>query len=185
VDVKVNHFLGLGTTQLTYVLFELDIKNRPAIKAPEDVRIREYDAEKDAGLLAMLHNRTMSQCEDFSPMDADFVKKISKHTSFIAEIEGYPVGMAITAVANIENCKQGYIAELGVLKNYRYRGVGSALLNRVLDFFESEKVEKVTCEVLESNVETMYILKRKACFVEVGRTTYVTSQIPIGQFRKY
>ncbi|MEX2751995.1 MAG: GNAT family N-acetyltransferase [Candidatus Freyarchaeota archaeon] len=181
----MNYFLGLGPVQLTYVLFELTMKNRPAIKVPEDVHIIEYNAGKDAELLAMLHNRTMSQCEDFSPMDAEFFKKIPKHTSFVAEIDGYPVGMAITAVANIENCRQGYIAELGVLKNYRYRGVGSALLKRVLDFFESEKVEKVTCEVLESNIETMYILKRKACFVEVGRVTYVTSQIPMRQFMEH
>ncbi|MEM2985229.1 MAG: hypothetical protein QXL24_08405, partial [Candidatus Jordarchaeaceae archaeon] len=62
----MNYFLGLGPVQLTYVLFELTMKNRPAIKVPEDVHIREYNAGKDAELLAMLHNRTMSQCEDFS-----------------------------------------------------------------------------------------------------------------------
>lgn len=173
----MSNFFGLNTMKLTYVSFEMDMKNKPSIKAPKDVRVRRYDADRDARLLATLHNETMSRCEDFAPMDENFVKRIPKHVSFIAEVDGRPVGMAITGVADTKEGKQGYIAELGVLKNYRYRGVGSALLKHVLDFFESEGVEKVTCDVLETNVDTLYILKRKANFVETDRVTVITSQI--------
>ncbi len=172
-------FYGFGPIKFTYVAFELDIKNIPEIKVPEDVNVKRYEPKREAEILAMLHNKTMSRCEDFLPMDEKLVKKIPNHVSFIAEINGYPVGMAITGVANTKKGRQGYIAELGVLKNYRYRGVGSALLKHVLDFFESEKVEKVTCEVLESNIDTLYILKRKANFEETKRITLITSQIPI------
>ncbi len=177
-------FFGFGPVKLTYVAFELDIKNKPEIKVPKDVYVRRYDGEREAELLAMLHNKTMSRCEDFAPMDEKFVKKIPNHVSFIAEIDGYHVGMAITGVANTKKGRQGYIAELGVLKKFRYRGVGSALLKHVLDFFESEKVEKVTCEVLESNIDTLYILKRKANFEETKRITLITSQIPINMFTR-
>ncbi|MGQ9719811.1 MAG: GNAT family N-acetyltransferase [Candidatus Jordarchaeum sp.] len=181
----MSNFYGLGPVKLTYVLFELDMKNRPEIKVPEYVCVRRYDAEKDAEILAILHNQTMSICEDFALMDEKFVKKIPHHVSFIAEINGHPVGMVITGVGKIKKGKQGYIAELGVLESYRYKGVGSALLKHVLDFFESEGIEKVTCEVLESNIDTLYVLKRKANFEEIERITFVTSQLPLNLFKSY
>lgn len=171
-----------GPVTLTYVTLELEIEKMPEINAPNDVYVRKYNPESDANTLAILHNETMKEFRDFAIMSPDFLNKVTTDCSYIAELDGKPVGMGLCAVANTKKGRLGYIAEFGVIKKYRRKGIGSALLKHILDCFKAKEVEIITCEVLEENDLTLFILKDKLGFKEVERTTMVSSGMPPGIF---
>jgi len=181
-EYRMSFWFSWGPVSLTYITLELEIDRIPEINAPDYVKVRRYDPEKDARILAMLHNETMKEFRDFAFITEDFLKKVSTECSFIAELDGNPVGMGLCAVADTKKGRIGYIAEFGVIKKYRRRGVGSALLKNILNCFREKKVEKVTCEVLEENELTLSILKDKLGFKEVERTTMISSGVPPGLF---
>ncbi len=178
----MSFWFSWGPVQLTYVTLEIEIEKIPEINAPGNVNVRKYNPENDANILATLHNETMKEFRDFAIITPDFLSKVSTECSFIAEIDEAPIGMGLCAVANTKKGRLGYIAEFGVIKKYRLKGVGSALLKNILDCFKASKVEMVTCEVLDENELTLLILKDKLGFKEVERTTMVSSGVPPGQF---
>ncbi len=178
----MNYWFSWGPVSLTYVTLELEIDKIPDLNPPSDVKVRRYDPEKDAQTLAMLHNETMKEFRDFAEITQDFLKKVSTECSFIAEINGTPVGMGLCTVADTKKGRLGYIAEFGVIKKYRRRGVGTALLKHILNCFKAHKVDIVTCEVLDENDLTLLILRDKLGFREVERTTIISSGVPPGLF---
>ncbi|MEM2145499.1 MAG: GNAT family N-acetyltransferase [Candidatus Jordarchaeaceae archaeon] len=155
---------------LTYVTLELEIDKIPEFQKPNNVKVRKYNPESDSKIIVILHNEIMKEFRDFSPLTEDFIKNLSTNCTFIAEIDETPVGMGLCTVTDTKKGRLGYIAEFGVIKNYQKRGVGLALLKTILACFKANKVEKVTCEVLEENKLALSILKEKLGFKEIERT---------------
>ena len=83
---------------------------------------------------------------------------------FLAEIGGEPVGSI-----HVERSKHGF-GEIGmaVLKEWRGRGVGSALLGAAIEWARSEGLHKLSLSVFAHN-EAAIALYRKFGFVEEGR----------------
>nr|MDO8080439.1 GNAT family N-acetyltransferase [Candidatus Freyarchaeota archaeon] len=174
----MSFWFNWGPVALTYATLELEMDKIPEINAPDNVKVRKYNPESDAGTLAMLHNETMKDFRDFALLTEDFLKKVSTNCSFIAELDETPVGMGLCAVADTKKGRLGYIAEFGVIKRYRQRGVGSTLLKNIFACFKENNVERITCEVLDENELTLFILKDKLGFKEIERTTMISSGVP-------
>jgi ribosomal protein S18 acetylase RimI-like enzyme len=178
----MSSWFNWGPVSLTYVTLELEMDKIPEIDAPDNVKVRKYNPESDAGTLTKIRNESMKEFRDFAQITEDFLKKVSTNCSFIAEMDETPVGMGLCAVADTKKGRLGYIAEFGVIKNYRKKRVGSALLKNILACFKANKVEKITCEVLDENNLTLLILKDKLGFKEVERTTMISSGVPPGLY---
>ncbi len=178
----MSSWFSRGPVKLTYVTLELEIGKIPEINAPKEVNVRKYDPETDAKTLAILHNETMNEFRDFAIMSPDLLNRVATVCSFIAEINGTPIGMGLCTVANTKKGRLGYIAEFGVIKQYRRKGIGFALLKNILTCFKAKGVEKVTCEVLDENELTLSILIDKLGFKEIERTTTGASGIPPSTF---
>lgn len=173
--------LNRRPAKLTYVTLELEIGKIgkiPEIKMPHNVKVRRYNPQNDLGLLAKLHNETMKEFRDFSPLTEDFLKKVPPNYTFIAEIDENPVGMGMCTVTDTKKGRLGYIAEFGVIKKYREKGVGLALLKTIFTCFKENKVEKITCEVIDENKLALLILKDKLGFKEIERTTIILPRVP-------
>ncbi|MEM3526625.1 MAG: GNAT family N-acetyltransferase [Candidatus Jordarchaeaceae archaeon] len=162
--------LNRRNAMLTYVTLELEMDKIPEVKTPNNINVRKYNPERDAAIIVMIHNETMREFSDFSPLTEDYLKNMSTKCSFIAEIDGKPAGMVLCTVTDTKKGRLGYIAEFGVIKEYRRKGVGLALLGTILNCFKANKAEKITCEVLEENKLALHILKEKLRFKEVERT---------------
>jgi ribosomal protein S18 acetylase RimI-like enzyme len=167
-----------GPVPLTYVTLEIELDKIAEINAPDNMKVRKYNPESDAETLAKIHNETMNEFRDFLPLTEDFLKRASTNCSFIAEIDETPVGMGLCTVADTKKGRLGYIAEFGVIKNYRQKRVGSALLKNIFDCFKANRVEKITCEVLDENKLALLILKDKLGFKEIERTTMLSTGVP-------
>lgn len=162
---------------LTYVTLELEIDKVPEIPKANNIKVRKYNPEIDPKIIIMLHNETMKEFRDFSPLSEDFLKNLSTSCTFIAEINETPVGMGLCTVTDTKKGRLGYIAEFGVVKKHRRKGVGIALLKTILNCFKANKVEKITCEVLEENKLALKILKEKLGFKEIERTAIPPSRV--------
>ncbi|WXG41628.1 MAG: GNAT family N-acetyltransferase [Candidatus Freyarchaeum deiterrae] len=174
----MSSWFNWGPVSYTYITLELEMNRIPEINVPDDVKVRKYNPENDAGLLATLHNEIMKEFRDFAILTEDFLKKVSTNCSFIAEINEAPVGMGLCTVADTKKGRLGYIAEFCVIKNYRKKRVGSALLKNIFACFNANNVEKITCEVLDENNLTLLLLRDKLGFKEVERTTMISSGAP-------
>lgn len=89
-----------------------------------------------------------SECDICDSLDSD--------TVFLAclcdgTVAGY-CGMQITADG-------GFITNVAVLKNYRKRGIGSALLTSLASFAKEKKISAISLEVRESNftAQSLYL----------------------------
>jgi RimJ/RimL family protein N-acetyltransferase len=82
----------------------------------------------------------------------------------LAEVEGKPIGSI-----HVERSRHGF-GEIGmaVLKEWRGRGVGSALLAAAIEWARAEGLHKLSLEVFPHN-EAAIGLYRKFGFVEEGR----------------
>jgi RimJ/RimL family protein N-acetyltransferase len=83
---------------------------------------------------------------------------------FLAEVDGEPIGSI-----HVERSRHGF-GEIGmaVLKEWRGRGVGSALLAAAIEWARAEGLHKLSLTVFPHN-EPAIALYRKFGFVEEGR----------------
>jgi ribosomal protein S18 acetylase RimI-like enzyme len=88
----------------------------------------------------------------------DIKKIISSKNSkiLIAEINGKPVGCGFGEIkknhANWSKFKyKGYIGMMFVEKEYRSKGIGTKILNTLLDWFEKRKVSDIRLQVYSNN----------------------------------
>ncbi len=58
-----------------------------------------------------------------------------------------------------------------VLEKYRHMGIGSMLMDYIIDIYEKEKLNNITLEVRKSNANAIN-LYRKYGFIEVGVRKY-------------
>ena len=80
-----------------------------------------------------------------------------------------PAGVSIVMKGfSTFNCKTLYnIHDFGVMKSYRRKGVGQAMMNEIFAYAKQQGVPKVTLEVLEKNKPAW------DCYIKAGFKPYV------------
>ena len=103
------------------------------------------------------------ETEGLKLRDADSREGILKYLdrnpglSFVSEIDGSIVGTILAG----HDGKRGYVQHLAVSRSYRYRGIGSHLLERCLKALKDEGILKSHIHVLTDNTQGQGFWERR------------------------
>lgn len=123
------------------------------------------DEPKIKELIEKLHDFELPMEElyvakpDTAERNMRFFKRMIKNDNgaiFVAEIDNKIVGYAVCWIAKrppylYKVDKIGYISDVFVEDKYRMRGIGSALLGKVLEWFKNKNIKYVELSVLAKN----------------------------------
>lgn len=71
--------------------------------------------------------------------------------TFLAKLGQEIIGFLVTGIIN----QVGYISYIGVLEEFRSRGIATALLKRFKEYLQAENVEKIRCKIRKDNQKTL------------------------------
>jgi mycothiol synthase len=103
------------------------------------LRIKEFIKGKHEQTWTKIYNDTFREYEDFRPYTLRDMEDWEKYPvfggtrMFIAEINGKPVGCVNAFIDMESEEKKGFINNLGVIPQYRRRGIGRALLEKAFE----------------------------------------------------
>jgi len=111
------------------------------------LKIRNFVVGKDEAIWAHIVSVAFKDYEDFRSISAEEVRKEEKSPNFdasgmfIAELDGKPVGVVNAYIDKFREEKKGFIWRLGVLPEYRRRGVGKALAQKAIESLKERGME--------------------------------------------
>jgi len=111
--------------------------------------VRRFVQGKDEAVLVSVMNQAFREFEDFRSLTAeDMVMKEKSPTfdvagMFIAELDGRPVGIVNARVDKMREEKKGFIRTLGVVPEYRRRGIGRALAEKAIENLKERGMETI------------------------------------------
>ncbi len=154
----------------------------------KEVMIRAMEeGDEEIELFFELGNEVMSEHFDFRPSTPEEWKHWTEHPDFnrkgmfFALLEGQPVGHAGTWIdsefVELKGIKRGFIDPMGVLKPYRRRGIGTALILRVLDYLKSKGMFEAELGVDDLNQTEAIKLYKKVGFKVVRKELTYAKQI--------
>ena len=140
-EVALKH--GFEHTHIGYTMIHERLDELPAVADIPQIRLQDWSPERDIDFLIAL-NEAFSTEQSFKPLDWDewlklyHDKRSDQHLWCLAidEENGDAVGLAIAEIdrqANHQaNRQDGWAVDLGVIKTWRNRGIGRALLLNVM-----------------------------------------------------
>lgn len=143
---------------------------RPAPQMPSGVTIRT-GSQEDLPLIHELLEDTFAEHFGFAPTPYDewlttmqAREDLDPEMWFLAEIAGVAVGLSI---ATTDGARQGWIADLGVRKLHRGKGIAKALLHEAFTALEVRGCNKVGLGVDATNETGAVALYEQVGLVEV------------------
>ena len=120
---------------------------------------RSTDLKKDAEFIAEIERRCFS-----TPWTTEQIKSSEDTTVFFlakdnSQVVGY--GGMYTVL------DEGYVTNIGVLPEYRRRGIGSKIVSKLIDFSKEKSLSFISLEVRVSNTAAIKLYKSFG-FEEVG-----------------
>jgi len=113
------------------------------------LRLRKFVTSKDEEVWIRILNEAFKEFEDERAMTMEdmtiFEKspRFSAEGMFIAEWKGEPVGLVNAHLDKKREEKKGFIRELGVVPNFRRRGIGKKLVETAIKNLKERGMEKV------------------------------------------
>lgn len=111
------------------------------------LKIRNFIVGKDEAVWAQIASAAFKDYDDFRGISAEEVRKMEKAPTFdpsgmfIAETDGIRVGIVNAYVDRFREEKKGFIVWLGVLPEYRRRGVGRKLAEKAVESLRERGIE--------------------------------------------
>jgi ribosomal protein S18 acetylase RimI-like enzyme len=154
-----------------------DLKNIPYnIGEHKKLKTREMKVgDDDIKLLTQLFNETFKEHFNFRPRTVDEMKywitrkpwcDIMKY--FFSYLDGKPVGYVGVGIDSkfieYSGIKRGWIMDIGVLKARRNKGIGTALMQRGMEFLKSKEMTDVELGVDDTNPTKAIELYKKVGF---------------------
>lgn len=106
---------------------------------------------------------------------------VSPEYSFIAFLEGKPVGFLLNGIRISSGRKFAWNGGTGVVPELRGRGIGRALVETALDLYAQELVDIATLEAISSN-ESAIALYQKCGYEVVDELMFLQTDKPIDNF---
>jgi len=119
------------------------------LRSTDMFNVRRFVQGKDEAVLVSVMNQAFREFEDFRSLTAeDMVMKEKSPTfdvagMFIAELDGRPVGIVNARVDKMREEKKGFIRTLGVVPEYRRRGIGRALAEKAIENLKERGMETI------------------------------------------
>jgi ribosomal protein S18 acetylase RimI-like enzyme len=129
------------------------------------LKIRSFVEGEAEEVWIRIQNEAYSEYEDFRPdtmEDMEVWKKSPNFDStgmFIAELDGKPVGAVNAYVDRKREEKLGFLRALGVISEFRRRGVGRSLVERALESLKERGMESVQGWTREGKVACKSLLE--------------------------
>lgn len=129
------------------------------------LKIRSFVEGEDEEVWIRIYNESYREYEDFRPdtiEDMEVWKKSPNFDAtgmFIAEFEGKPVGAVNAYIDRKRKEKMGFLRALGVVPEYRRRGVGRRLVERAIENLKERGIESVQGWTREGKVACKSLLE--------------------------
>ncbi len=112
----------------------------------------------DEGVFTVNEKKTLSERKQWFN---DYTKErlINNQIVFIAIDNNVVIG---SASAVRQKGKRGHIFEIGyqIMKEYRHKGIASALVKKIIEFLESINAEQIIAWVVETNLNSINLLNK-------------------------
>lgn len=155
---------GFSMTR-TYGRMRRDLDHLPEnVSENHDIKITPLGkSETELGLQLDLLNETMKEHHDFRPMTIEELKYYTENReklgervfALVAYLDNKPVGLLTYTIdqSEIEHLKKNtsWLYDLGVLKPYRHKGIGKALLLEAMRSLKTLGMEEVKLGVDDTN----------------------------------
>jgi len=125
------------------------------------LKIKKFVLGRDEGVWVTVWNKTFKEFEDFRNITVDEALIMHKSPTFdaagmfIAELDGEPVGMVNAYVDKLREEKKGFIRMLGVVPEYRRRGIGRALAEKAVESLKERGIETVEATAVMGKPEAI------------------------------
>jgi len=113
------------------------------------LKIRRFVQGRDEDVWVSVWNRAFREFEDFRSITVEDMLKSEKNPTFdatgifIAELDGESVGIVNAYVDKLREEKKGFIRMLGVVLEYRRRGVGRALAEKAIESLRERGMQTI------------------------------------------
>lgn len=111
------------------------------------LEIRNFVVDEDEAVWAHIATVAYEDYEDFRSLSVEEIQKLERSPTFdasgmfIAELDGKPVGIVNAYVDKFREEKKGFLWWLGILPEYRRRGVGKALAKKAVEILKERGME--------------------------------------------
>lgn len=111
--------------------------------------IRRFIQGKDEEVWLEIYNAAYKEYDDFRPITMEDMEKFEKSPNFdatgmfIAEWNGEPVGCVNAYVDKKREEKKGFIRTLGVIPEFRRRGIGKTLVEKAFERLRERGMKRV------------------------------------------
>jgi len=111
--------------------------------------IRRFIQGKDEEVWLKIYNAAYKEYDDFRPSTMEDMEKAEKSPNFdatgrfIAEWNGEPVGCVNAYVDKKREEKKGFIRTLGVIPEFRRRGIGRTLVEKAIESIRERGMKRV------------------------------------------
>ena len=116
------------------------------------LNIRRFVQGKDEGVWTSVWNRSFTDFDEFRSMSVEDMLMSEKNPAFdatgmfIAELDGEPGGIVNARVDKMREEKKGFIRMLGVVPEYRRRGIGRALAEKAIESLRERGMQTAETE---------------------------------------
>jgi mycothiol synthase len=113
------------------------------------LKIRRFVQGEDEEVWIRIHNEAYKEYEDFRPYTMEDMEISEKSPNFdatgmfIAELDGKPVGEVNAYIDKKRKEKTGFLRGLGVIPDFRRRGIGRHLVEKTLESLKGRGMESV------------------------------------------
>lgn len=127
--------------------------------------IRNFVEEEDEQVWIRIHNEAYREYEDFRPTNLKDMEVQKKSPNFdptgmfIAELDGQPVGAVNAYIERSREDKIGFIRSLGVIPEFRRRGIGRRLVEKALESLKERGMESAQTWIREGKVACKSLLE--------------------------
>ncbi len=128
------------------------------VRGANMLKIRKFVQGRDEEAWLRITNEAFKEYDDFRPDTMEDMELYEESPNFdttgmfIGEWNGEPVGMINAYVDKKREEKKGFIRDLGVIPEFRRKGIARTLANKAIDSLKARRMESVEAWVREDKV---------------------------------
>jgi len=125
------------------------------------LKIRGFVRGRDEDVWVSVWNEAFGEFEDFRSISVEDMLKSEENPAFdaagmfLVELDGKPVGIVNAYVDKMREEKKGFIRVLGVVPEYRRRGVGRSLAQKAIESLKERGMQTVEASAVVGKPEAV------------------------------